>query len=242
MTPPPPCFTLYPLSPLFFFFLMIRRPPRSTLFPYTTLFRSVAEENKSYLFCAAALRNFENLAPAGSLRGAGLAGQRGDFLLIESSLRDREECGILVGFLKRHSEAVEIALVVEASLVQKFRVILIGFGRWRPGVEFHQERSRAQFAKVGEEDRARVGRHQVEQITALGGTARAVSLVGIEGRGSPEKQTSRQGHPFSLVEFHLPGSAPQARDSRMSRRSTMQESYREPARELLRRIESYEAS
>src|SRR5438552_19059404 len=25
-----------------FFFLMIRRPPRSTLFPYTTLFRSLA--------------------------------------------------------------------------------------------------------------------------------------------------------------------------------------------------------
>src|SRR5205085_12353231 len=28
------------LLSLFFFFLMIRRPPRSTLFPYTTLFRS----------------------------------------------------------------------------------------------------------------------------------------------------------------------------------------------------------
>src|SRR5262245_64692666 len=28
------------VSFLFFFFLMIRRPPRSTLFPYTTLFRS----------------------------------------------------------------------------------------------------------------------------------------------------------------------------------------------------------
>src|SRR3712207_7769328 len=27
-----------------FFFLMIRRPPRSTLFPYTTLFRSVLDE------------------------------------------------------------------------------------------------------------------------------------------------------------------------------------------------------
>src|SRR3712207_8651845 len=27
-----------------FFFLMIRRPPRSTLFPYTTLFRSTHEE------------------------------------------------------------------------------------------------------------------------------------------------------------------------------------------------------
>src|SRR2546430_5779285 len=28
------------LRSVFFFFLMIRRPPRSTLFPYTTLFRS----------------------------------------------------------------------------------------------------------------------------------------------------------------------------------------------------------
>src|SRR3712207_7862195 len=28
----------------FFFFLMIRRPPRSTLFPYTTLFRSIVME------------------------------------------------------------------------------------------------------------------------------------------------------------------------------------------------------
>src|SRR2546430_9745886 len=27
---------------VFFFFLMIRRPPRSTLFPYTTLFRSIS--------------------------------------------------------------------------------------------------------------------------------------------------------------------------------------------------------
>src|SRR5256885_16248459 len=30
-----------------FFFLMIRRPPRSTLFPYTTLFRSVARARMS---------------------------------------------------------------------------------------------------------------------------------------------------------------------------------------------------
>src|SRR5260370_42193327 len=30
----------FDILPLFFFFLMIRRPPRSTLFPYTTLFRS----------------------------------------------------------------------------------------------------------------------------------------------------------------------------------------------------------
>src|SRR5436305_6471350 len=34
----PRCFVLISC---YFFFLMLRRPPRSTLFPYTTLFRSV---------------------------------------------------------------------------------------------------------------------------------------------------------------------------------------------------------
>src|SRR5256885_13834105 len=39
-----------------FFFLMIRRPPRSTLFPYTTLFRSVqgrrrlVESDRAFVF------------------------------------------------------------------------------------------------------------------------------------------------------------------------------------------------
>src|SRR5256885_12071097 len=32
----------------FFFFLMIRRPPRSTLFPYTTLFRSDCSTRRSF--------------------------------------------------------------------------------------------------------------------------------------------------------------------------------------------------
>src|SRR3712207_7325768 len=32
---------------LVFFFLMIRRPPRSTLFPYTTLFRSLRDEHEA---------------------------------------------------------------------------------------------------------------------------------------------------------------------------------------------------
>src|SRR5437870_11517029 len=34
------CFDTTPLHALRFFFLLIQRPPRSTLFPYTTLFRS----------------------------------------------------------------------------------------------------------------------------------------------------------------------------------------------------------
>src|SRR2546425_7235848 len=34
---------------LCFFFLMIRRPPRSTLFPYTTLFRSIGKDRPDHL-------------------------------------------------------------------------------------------------------------------------------------------------------------------------------------------------
>src|SRR2546428_10119593 len=35
------------LFTFFFFFLMIRRPPRSTLFPYTTLFRSLGAADRA---------------------------------------------------------------------------------------------------------------------------------------------------------------------------------------------------
>src|SRR5256885_10472331 len=49
-----------------FFFLMIRRPPRSTLFPYTTLFRSKALPIDANLFDPAKAR--EPLDPAPSPR------------------------------------------------------------------------------------------------------------------------------------------------------------------------------
>src|SRR5688572_33060602 len=37
---------MFSISLSFFFFLMIRRPPRSTLFPYTTLFRSAGRAGR----------------------------------------------------------------------------------------------------------------------------------------------------------------------------------------------------
>src|SRR5256885_15748572 len=41
---------------MLFFFLMIRRPPRSTLFPYTTLFRSLGDGSLSHFSEAAAVQ------------------------------------------------------------------------------------------------------------------------------------------------------------------------------------------
>src|SRR2546428_9997423 len=46
-------------SMMLFFFLMIRRPPRSTLFPYTTLFRSfnnLIQRNQSAAFSSGKVR------------------------------------------------------------------------------------------------------------------------------------------------------------------------------------------
>src|SRR3712207_8489371 len=52
---------------MFFFFLMIRRPPRSTLFPYTTLFRS-----SGTLISALAFELFPEAVHLGGLWPAGL--------------------------------------------------------------------------------------------------------------------------------------------------------------------------
>ena len=48
---------VYGVSVLFFF-LMIRRPPRSTLFPYTTLFRSVEFDTSKKEVAECALDKF----------------------------------------------------------------------------------------------------------------------------------------------------------------------------------------
>src|SRR4051794_41490813 len=65
------CLSPYPHS---FFFLMIRRPPRSTLFPYTTLFRSGHYERAA-------------LEPAGGLSpGAGWGRDDGNSWTPETAL------------------------------------------------------------------------------------------------------------------------------------------------------------
>src|SRR5690606_41910462 len=47
-------FVAYLTSYYFSFFLMVRHPPRSTLFPYTTLFRSDEPENPRWKLLSAA--------------------------------------------------------------------------------------------------------------------------------------------------------------------------------------------
>src|SRR6266508_5724947 len=72
---------------LFFFFLMIRRPPRSTLFPYTTLFRSVPRSRRSRA----------PPAPAG-----GPADHRSEEHTSELQSRGHLVCRLLLEKKKRH--------------------------------------------------------------------------------------------------------------------------------------------
>src|SRR2546425_3522504 len=63
----------------FFFFLMIRRPPRSTLFPYTTLFRSELRHDVVARVLGLDCVGESALAPVGDVRDRALAvlGQEG---------------------------------------------------------------------------------------------------------------------------------------------------------------------
>src|SRR5258708_17434023 len=70
---------------LFFFFLMIRRPPRSTLFPYTTLFRSQADGEEPE-----APRGAQRGRREGRLGQAGPAGRPSRGRLAPTGLLDRK--------------------------------------------------------------------------------------------------------------------------------------------------------
>src|ERR1035437_1369970 len=56
--------------PIVYLFLMIRRPPRSTLFPYTTLFRSVPSKHQS-------IRSFGRRQGAAGVTGPTIIGDPG---------------------------------------------------------------------------------------------------------------------------------------------------------------------
>src|SRR5256885_3873719 len=95
----------------FFFFLMIRRPPRSTLFPYTTLFRSAVHR----------LRGNRNKQAASRGRLAGRVGRSEEHtselqspcnlvcrLLLEKKKKERKPNGRVVTMLNMTSAMQDV--------------------------------------------------------------------------------------------------------------------------------------
>src|SRR2546422_5459343 len=95
-----------------FFFLMIRRPPRSTLFPYTTLFRSRSTypalriENRPAKRAAIWAGKITSIAISGSQRGSG-KDPRSEEHTSELQSRLHLVCRLLLEKKKSHRPATE---------------------------------------------------------------------------------------------------------------------------------------
>src|SRR5690349_22377855 len=106
------------ISYSFFFFLMIRRPPRSTLFPYTTLFRSRPAGSRDEARFWGSLRAkviYRKIVGASAYRGSGRSEEhtselqsRRDLvcrLLLEKKKKTKQKCTYIqrtiINFLKR---------------------------------------------------------------------------------------------------------------------------------------------
>src|SRR5947208_7538472 len=90
---------------VFFFFLMIRRPPRSTLFPYTTLFRSGRRKIAALLckeppFLKRTFGGLETAAPC--LRGVNK--ERSEEHTSELQSPDHLVCRLLLEKKKKHDD------------------------------------------------------------------------------------------------------------------------------------------
>src|SRR3712207_9534508 len=122
------------------FFLMIRRPPRSTLFPYTTLFRSRFEGRGVYYWASpveAKLVAGEEIALVGGGNSAGQAAV----------------------FLSRH--AARVHLIARRPLAETMSRYLVDRIAAPPHVEVHVGKEvarlegRSEERRVGEECRSR---------------------------------------------------------------------------------------
>src|SRR2546422_3133062 len=87
------------LDPIFFFFLMIRRPPRSTLFPYTTLFRSVSRSRSGRTVPGAGARDSRR----GATRAAAPGGSRSEEHTSELQSRLHLVCRLLLEKKKKRT-------------------------------------------------------------------------------------------------------------------------------------------
>src|SRR2546430_11525805 len=96
-----------------FFFLMIRRPPRSTLFPYTTLFRSRVRRSSCRRFRAPRCRSPTLM---GTTRPASTRSRRSEEHTSELQSQSNLVCRLLLEKKKKHETYDN--LLVHTSLMR----------------------------------------------------------------------------------------------------------------------------
>src|SRR3712207_8858261 len=102
-----------------FFFLMIRRPPRSTLFPYTTLFRSMSS-NSPATWSTCAATSLQVSSPVSSARPTPSGWARSEEHTSELQSRQYLVCRLLLE--KKDMLHTKPALTVENARVMAHTV------------------------------------------------------------------------------------------------------------------------
>src|ERR1035441_8491838 len=140
-----------------FFFLMIRRPPRSTLFPYTTLFRSIAADGCLFLRSSGHWRRLEHKNTPHRQDGeigarsaqAGARGSASSRPLLLVGAVDRQELNDALTQITRRNRADKAANVDEGrqspTVTAANSCILIA----ALSMERHQARSLKAFSQWG---------------------------------------------------------------------------------------------
>src|SRR3712207_8979380 len=89
---------------IYFFFLMIRRPPRSTLFPYTTLFRSTPLTSKSSAAMIASKSSSTRLSRLSVDMSSPVVPARSEEHTSELQSRQYLVCRLLLEKKKKHNQ------------------------------------------------------------------------------------------------------------------------------------------
>src|SRR3712207_8824631 len=100
---------------------MIRRPPRSTLFPYTTLFRSRASTVVAVLRDATARRPVETIGSADSSTARG-AGSDGSACGLQQGDRDRKSTRLN----SSHANISYAVFCLKKKLMQQYICLTVG--------------------------------------------------------------------------------------------------------------------
>ena len=129
---------------LCFFFLMIRRPPRSTLFPYTTLFRSYDK----------ALNTYSQVNPTDNRRIARIMNNHaGNYMCMGNNHKAVEYCLKALEMYQEIFGAGNDQLSI-ARLLCNLGGSYCGLGQYENSLE-SLEKSRSEERRVGKECRSR---------------------------------------------------------------------------------------
>src|SRR3712207_6153933 len=191
--------SLFSLSCVSFFFLMIRRPPRSTLFPYTTLFRSLSHHLKDRIARPMEARSAERTyafdVGSGKIFAVKIAIERDESVAFKGPIHVNAQLHVLCSPGRNAKSYLQTAVLHRPEVSQE---LVIG-ERWHADIVKIQHITRARSVIIGREHHSVMPKAEVQ--TYVEGALYLPFQVGIgiayyaqRGRGSAVYRHYAVGH------------------------------------------------